>query len=572
MSMVPKRVDELEDLLGPLTDGANPCGASAILAADERGEMLADGEAMLGEYGLNAEFVPAEHGGRLTRADHLVEVMRTVYRRDPALGLGYGASSLIAGVLLWTAANHQQATRAARILLDGGRIAVCFHELAHGNDIAGTELAAARQGAHWVLRGRKEVVTNIQRADARVVLARTDQRPGPRSHSLMFLDGAADGLVDLPRFRTTGMRGVQLGGLVFDDVEVPSSAVVGSVGSGLETALKAFQVTRTLLPAMGTATLDTALRIAVDHLSARHLYGGAAIDLPFVRSVLVGVFADLLRAEAFSAVCVRALHVAPGSASAYAAAVKFAVSKVVIDALNRLSELLGAHFYLREGPCALFQKLLRDTAPIGFGHIARAACQTSLLPQLPLLARRSWQRPGDVPVELFDVHGELAPLRFDRLSLHASGRDPVAASLAPMLDEAWEHDELRATAVAAHAELGALAETCAALQPSDLGVDAASEHYDLVTGYVRQLERISCLQVWRHAEGGFLAEPAWARAALHRLAPPGSGFPRSRPIPDDVADVLFAELLERHRTGCSFGLAGRFLPLEFPHSTKGSAR
>ncbi|KOG86370.1 hypothetical protein ADK38_31440, partial [Streptomyces varsoviensis] len=73
----------------------HPLGFTAVLEADERAEMFADGESALDAYGLNAEFVPVAHGGRLTRVDHLVEIMRTVYRRDPCLGLGYGFSSFI---------------------------------------------------------------------------------------------------------------------------------------------------------------------------------------------------------------------------------------------------------------------------------------------------------------------------------------------------------------------------------------------------------------------------------------------------------------------------------------------
>jgi alkylation response protein AidB-like acyl-CoA dehydrogenase len=558
----PKRADELEQLLGRLSDAGNPVGAAAILAADERAEMLAEGERVLHEYGLNAEFVPPGLGGRLDRTDHLVEVMRSLYRRDPALGLGYGASSLIAGVTIWTAGSVSQTAPAARMLLDGRRIAVAFHEPAHGNDLAGTEFAAIPAPDGLRLSGRKEVVTNISRADAMVVFARTDPRPGPRSHSLVLVDRAtADParLTDLPRFATVGMRGVQLGGLRFDDLPVPGSAVLGPVGTGLESALRALQITRTALPAMASGTLDTGLRIAVDHLSTRRLYGGRAIDIPYVRSVLADVFADLLAAEALGAVGARALHLLPQAASVYSSAVKFEVSRLLLGAMDRLAEVLGAHFYLREGPRALFQKLLRDLAPVGFGHIARAACQMSLLPQLPLLARRSWNGSVSVetPAELFTPGAGLPPLPFDRLALHAAGRDPIAVSLTAALDDPWaaEHTDLRATAGRDHAALTALADRCARLSPADLGVDARPEHYDLVTEYVRLLTRIACVQVWRHAGArGFLADPAWLRAALHRSEP---GRRRPGPLPPPVEETLLAELLDRHDGNRSFGMTGR---------------
>ncbi|KFG08668.1 MULTISPECIES: acyl-CoA dehydrogenase [Streptomyces] len=564
--LAPKRADELEHLLGPLADPAHPTGARAVLAADERAETLTAGESLLHSYGLNAEFVPPELGGRLERADHLAEVMRALYRRDPALGLGYGAGSLIAGVTVWTAGDERQREHAARLLLNGRRVAVAFHELAHGNDMAGTEFTATTAGDGSLrLSGRKEVVTNIRRAEAMVVLARTDPRPGPRSHSLVLVDRAgADRarLTDLPRFASVGMRGVQLGGLVFDDLPVPATAVLGPAGSGLETALKALQITRTVLPTMATGILDTGLRIAVDHLTGRRLYGGAATDIPHVRSELAGVFADLLRAEALGAVGARALHLVPRAASVYASAVKFEVSRLLLAAMDRLANLLGAHFYLREGPTALFQKLLRDLAPVGFGHIARAACQMSLLPQLPLLARRTWAGPGSEPPDgLFALAEALPPLRYDLLALHAAGRDPVAGSLHALADTSWEagHADLRTAVGDDRTDLADLAAVCEGLSPVELGVDARPETYDLVTRYVRLLTRTVCVQVWRHAPSGdFLADPAWLRAVLHRSAsgPYGPG-----PLPAPVEGALLAELLDRRDTGRSFGLTGRPLAL-----------
>jgi hypothetical protein len=113
------RAVELDDRFGDPWDADNPLGYAAVLAADERAELLAAGEAMLDNFRLGAEFVPTALGGRLSRLDHLIEIMRVVFRRDPCLGLGYGASSLIAAVNVWTGGREAQRRYVADLLIAG---------------------------------------------------------------------------------------------------------------------------------------------------------------------------------------------------------------------------------------------------------------------------------------------------------------------------------------------------------------------------------------------------------------------------------------------------------------------
>ncbi|MGP3964827.1 acyl-CoA dehydrogenase [Nonomuraea sp. 3N208] len=555
-----ERLARLEHMLGDPWEPGNPVGFRAVLAADERAEMCAAGESVLDAYGLNAEFVPEADGGRLTRLDDLVEIMRAVYRRDPCLGLGYGASSFIAGVNVWSAGDAAQRARVAALLLDNRRVASAYHELAHGNDMAGTECAALPGAGGLVLNGRKEVVTNLQRADALVLFARTDPGPGSRSHSQLLVEKSRlpeGSLRYLPRFATVGMRGVQLGGVEFTGCPLSSGDVIGFPGQGLETAMRSFQVTRTVLPAMMTGILDTALRTTLRFTLSRTLYGAPAADLPSVRASLVGAFVDLLTCEVFALAATRALHVLPGETSVLAAAAKYGVSGVVLDAVHRLSLVLGARSYLREGEYAIFQKLLRDVQPIGFGHAARAACQMTMLPQLPLLARRSWGSAEPAPAAMFRAGAELPPLPFDRLRITAGGRDSLSAGVAAWLDSGEAAGEVterlvRRLAEGFLAELRDLAGQCADLPPHERTYAASSDTYDLTTRYVRVLMAAACLETWRHnRRDRLLGDPGWLAAALSRLAD------RSAPLPDHIEKSLFAELLERHETGKSLGLYGR---------------
>nr|AGS49325.1 butyryl-CoA dehydrogenase [uncultured bacterium esnapd2] len=523
--------------LGDPYDTANPLGFRAVLDADERGEMLAEGERILDEYALNAEFVPIQYGGRLGALEDAVSVMREVYRRDPCLGLGYGASSLIASVNVWQGATEPQRKEIADFLLSGRKLACAYHELAHGNDIGRADFEASPAGANLILNGRKEVIANIQRADAMVAFARTGAAGGGRGHSQILVrpdELPQDRVRYLPRYATTGMRGVQLGGIEFTDCPLPESAVLGELGHGLEVALTSFQVTRIGLPAMMTGILDTGLNVTLRHLLGRRLYGSAATDLPYLKAVLAGVFADLMACEAFSLVTGRGLSLLPKQATVHAAATKYAVSRLLIDAMNELATALGSRFYVREGETGIFQKLLRDIQPIGFGHAARAVCQMTLLPQLPLLAKRSWQKDHDVPAELFRLDAEVGPIAFDRLRISAGGQDHLMSTSLP--------DHFLA-------ELKTLTELCATLPAKELLATASPASYDLTTRYATTLMASCCTQVWQHNQDvEFVGDPRWIEAVLHRLANPG-GY-----LPDELTSFLFAELLNRHENGRDFGL------------------
>ncbi|MDL4774211.1 acyl-CoA dehydrogenase [Actinomadura xylanilytica] len=552
---------ELERRFGDPWDSGNPTGHAAVLAADERGETFAAGEQVLDAVGLNAEFVPVDLGGRLARLDHLIQVMRPVFRRDPALGLGYGVSSLIAAVNVWAAGDASQRRRVADLLLAGGRVAAGYHELAHGNDFAGNDLSAL-PGPDGVLRlnGRKEVIANAGRAEAMVLFARTSSEPGSRSHSQLLAERAdlpAGAFRDLPRFPTSGMRGVQLGGLEFRDCPVPADTVLGVPGHGVETALRSFQITRTVLPAMATGILEAGLDVTARFVDARMLYGRSLADMPHIRSILADAFVDLLICECLATVTARSVHLLPDETSLYASASKYFIATLLTDAVYELSRVLGAQFYLRDGEYGIFQKHLRDLPPASFGHSARATCLGTVLPQLPRLARKAWRGGDAPPSEVYRPGGPLPPLSFDRLTLSSGGRDSHSAALTAALDAPDVPADLRRHLLVAANELGTLGLECAALAPRDLTVDARPEVLELPARYAAVLAATACVNVWLHSRDrseDFLADPQWVTAALRRIAGRLGRDPGPRPRHHDEA--LAADVLARHRRGGGFGLFG----------------
>ncbi|GAA4715827.1 acyl-CoA dehydrogenase [Phytohabitans rumicis] len=558
-------ISALERRLGDPWDPANPLGHEAILAADERAEMFADGERALDDHALNAEFVPASLGGRMTGLDRLIRVMRSVFRRDPCLGLGYGASTFIASVNVWAGGSDAQRGRLAELLLGGDQVASVYHELAHGNDFARVDFRALPDGAgNLVLSGRKEVVTNARRCTAMVIFSRTAASGGGRSHTQLLVEKAAlpaGRMRYVPRFSSTGMRGVQLGGVEFTDCPVPESVAIGPLGSAMEIALRSFQLTRTGLPAMALGVLDTGLRAALRGSGDRVLYGRPVTAMPHTRAVLAEAFVDLLLSDCLATVVARSVHLLPDQSNAYASAAKYVVSGRAMAAMYRLSQLLGAQFYVRTGPVGIFQKLVRDLAPAGFGHAARVACLATVLPQLPRLARRSWSASDTAPPALFRLDDPLPPLPFAALTV-SSARDTLAGALAAVRERlpADAGAELRELAAAFAGELVALRAAVAEVRPHDLAVGGDPAALDLAARYATVLAASACLNVWlaNRDHAGFTGDPRWVTAALLRLAADvgrGSGA-----LPDHLVEPLYAELSARYAAAHSFDLSRVDLP------------
>lgn len=557
------RVADLERRFGDPWDPANPLGHAAILAADERGLPQAEAEQLLDDFGLNAEFVPAALGGRLVRADTLARLLRPVFRRDQALGTGYGAFSALAGASVWAAGNRAQQRWAADLLLGGGRLAVSYRELAHGNAFLRDEFTLSGGSGDRVLSGTKRVIINADRARGLVIVCRSSHDPGSRSHSTLLLDRdalPADRVRDLERFPMVGMRGCRMTGLEFTDCPVPEDGLLGEEGHGVELALRSFAFTRGILPSMVLGGGDTALRTAL-RFAGSHGVGGRAVERnPQARRTLAGAFTDLLICDCLALVSTRAAGLGLGVTGVYAAATKYLLPILLHDAVHELSVLLGSSIYARDGEFGIFQKHVRDLPVTSLGRAGAAAALSTISPELSALARRSWlvDRPSNRA--LFQLRGELPTLDFRRLKAFAAD-DPLCAELVAAAESIEDGGAGESSAVlrpiGRHlvAELRRLREACAALAPLSRHSLANPHTYALADRYTLVLAAAACLGVWRHQQGGrdtFLAGSDWLVTALLRICTRlGIGTPAHAPGPE--AEV-FAELSRRFTQVSSFDL------------------
>ncbi|HEY0098833.1 MAG TPA: acyl-CoA dehydrogenase [Pyrinomonadaceae bacterium] len=434
--------EELEGYLGDPQDGRNGFSFAQAVALDEGEEYPEQACALLDAWGLPDFYVPVQWGGRLRSYEELISLLRVVARRNLSVIVAH-AKSFLGTVNVWTGGSPEQRKWLAGIVMEGKQVALAYHEKAHGGDVLATDVKAVRVAGGYRLSGEKWLVNNATRGVGLTVFARTAESGGPRGFSLFLVDKRAldpSSFEHLPRIKTLGVRGVDFSGICFRESFVSEDSLIGREGSALEQTLKAFQLTRIIIPALALGAADTALRSTLDFARTRALYGTRVAALPQARRTLVEAFLDLLIGDCLTTACARAMHQTPEQMRLYSAVVKYYVPQSLEETIERLGVVLGARHYLREGHWhGIFQKLLRDNKVLSIFHTGTLLNLTTIGVHLRDLAqhraRTAPQADTDAAelsmrlASIFDLRHPLADFNPDGLSLYTRGRDDILNGL-----------------------------------------------------------------------------------------------------------------------------------------------
>ncbi|GAA3910480.1 acyl-CoA dehydrogenase [Streptomyces lacrimifluminis] len=571
---------ELESLLGDPEEPGTAFSHARSLELDENEEFPADICRQLEGWGLQEFYIPAEYGGRLTDYETVMQVMRVVARRDLTVAVGHGKTYL-GGVCVWISGTAEQARRLAADIRAGVPVSLALTERAHGSDLLAGDVRGEADGAGgWRVSGEKWLINNATRGSLLSVLTRTAEDGGPRGFTVLLVDkrGLAEGddYHCLDKIRTHGIRGADISGITFDAAPVPADAAVGGEGGGVETVLKALQLTRTMCASLSLGAADHALAIALDFTERRELFGRRLIDLPQARHVLASAAADVLVGEALATVAARTVHTVPDELSVVAAATKYLVPTGTEGVIADLTRLLGARAFLKDVHArGMFQKVDRDHRIVGLFDGNTLVNLNSLVNQFRSLSRGWLRGGGDTSgaVRAFDVAQPLPPLDPARLSLVARRGSGVMATLpmsvAALRAEAAGRPELKGALGAAErllAVTGRVHESMDAYRTVVTDVPPAA--FDVARRYSLCLAGAACLGLWAHnhraAESGrtgaLWRDGVWLWPVLDRLlvrlGEPDAGDPDAYP-----------PLLERLRAARN---AGELFSL-FPFSLHGSA-
>ncbi|WP_328870171.1 acyl-CoA dehydrogenase family protein [Streptomyces sp. NBC_00287] len=513
--------EELELYLGDPNDRRGPFSYDTCARLDAREEFPAEICRLLDDWGLPDYYVPTLAGGRLRDYEHALQLMRTVARRDLTVAVAHGKTYLGA-VCVWIAGSAEQAARLGADIRAGVPVALGLTERAHGSDLLAGEVEAVPDGSgNWRVSGEKWLINNATRGSVLTLLARTAEDGGPRGFSVLLADKReleSGSYRHLPKVPTHGIRGADISGIALDRARLPRSTVVGGEGGGIETVLKALQLTRTMCASLSLGAADHGLALALDFAEQRRLYGRPLAQLPQARHVLSAAAADVLVHEALALVASRLVHTATGELSVMSAVTKYLVPTGTEELLRELAALLGARAFLtgveRYG---MFEKIERDHRIVSLFDGNTLVNLNSLVSQFRSLVR-NWRRPRLDPAPACDLSVPLPDFDPADLSLMSRYGSSLLSALPAWTAALEGHPAAEAARRLLAVTEGVIEEMAA---PRELVGGVPYEAFETARRLCLCCAGAACMGLWLHnrlvATGGVWRDGVWLRAGLDRL-------------------------------------------------------
>lgn len=214
-----------------------------------------------------------------------------------------------------------------------------------GSDVAGIATTCRREGAGWILDGRKCFITNGARADWVVVFATVDRALGRAGHRMFVVERGTPGFSVGKIEDKMGLRASETAELVLDGCRVPAENLLGGEAhyagkEGFLGAMKTFDASRPMVGIFAVGIARAAWEVATAFLRGE-LRGGAPSSR--ARALAESLAAGKARLDAARLLCWKAAWMADegqpnareaSEAKAYAARVAMAVCRDAMLAMG----------------------------------------------------------------------------------------------------------------------------------------------------------------------------------------------------------------------------------------------
>jgi len=307
------------------------------------------------ELGLTAMPVPEEYGGLGLNLFEEILVSEELAWGCSGISTAIGVNGLaITPVLI--AGNDEQKKEYGGRLADGQMAGYCATEPEAGSDVAGIKTTAEKVGDHYTLNGNKMFITGGTVSDFYTVFAYTDPSQRYNGMSCFIVDRDWEGVSVGQPFDKMGQHASDTAEVIFEDVKVPATHLLGQEGQGFLIAMKVFDRSRPPTAAGAIGVAQRALDESIQYAKERTTWGKPLWQHQVMGHMIADMAIEVEAARLLVWKAAWAVDTGERNTTAAAFAKAYAADicmKVTTDAV----QVFGGYGYMSEYPV---EKLMRD--------------------------------------------------------------------------------------------------------------------------------------------------------------------------------------------------------------------
>ena len=328
---------------------------------DEREAVHMETIRELGEMGFMAMMVPEEYGGAGLDTISYVLAVEEFSRICASTGVCVSVNnSLFADGVYAFGTEAQRNAYLPPLGCGEAQACLALTEPGAGTDVGSTTTSALKDGADYIINGKKHFVTNGGFADYLLVLVTTDPGTGHRGLSMLLVEKGTPGFEVGRQEQKLGIRGSDTSELLFEDCRVPQTNLLGEEGRGLNIALSILNGGRIGIAAQALGISQGAFDASVRYAKERTQFGKPIAEFQAIAFKLAEMATDL---EAARLMTYRAAWLKDAGQDYITASsmAKLHASEASIRITNEAIQIHGGYGYIRDFDVERFYRDARIT-------------------------------------------------------------------------------------------------------------------------------------------------------------------------------------------------------------------
>ncbi len=237
----------------------------------------------MNELGLLGMTVPSKYGGTFVDTLTYIIAVEEVSRVCGSSGIILAAHNSLGCWPIYAFGTEDQKSKYLPEIATGGKLAAFgLSEPGAGSDAGGTRTFAEQVDGGFKVNGSKCWITNGGLASTIVFTARTSHAKDTHAISSFIIKSGAKGFSIGKKENKLGVRGSDTRVLHFDDCFIPSSDLMGDIGSGFKQFMMTLDGGRISIAAMALGLAQGAYDVAIKYAKHHEQFGEPIADFQAV--------------------------------------------------------------------------------------------------------------------------------------------------------------------------------------------------------------------------------------------------------------------------------------------------